>query len=447
MANNVILNAPTVGGGQTIATEDVGGVQFQRIKLALGGSGVDLGDVSNTNPLTVQMGGPSVGAFGDLIAQPLSPVVQLDFVYGINTQTGASTLANTGVAGTSNGRLELQTGVNSAGSAIFQSRKTAKYRPGQGMVARWTWAYTTGVPSSTQISGVGSSTNGYFLGYNGSTFGLLHRNSGSDTWVAQSSWNGDKCNGAGVSGFNLNPTFGNVFMVQYPYLGYGCVSFWVLNPATATWILAHVIQYPNTTTALQLSNPNMFFYAQVLNSGNTSNLTGYCGSVGFFAVGALSTTSAPRWAADNNKAAITAETNILSIRNCTTYNGVTNRSLIRINQITFANGTNTSTNIGTMRVRIGATVGGAPAFTPTNGSTADNGVTVTSGNSIASVDTAGTTSTGGTYVFNISTNNAGTNSVDVSEQGLVIAPGETMTFGGFATASSSQVVSVNWSEE
>lgn len=448
MSDNITLNLATVGGGKTVAAEDLSGVMFQRVKLALGGSGTDLGDVSNINPLTVQMGGSSVSTFGDLIAQPLTPVVQLDFVYGVNTQTGVTTVANGGTVDTNSSRLRLQTSTDVAGSAIFQSRKTAKYRPGQGMLARFTAVYTAGAANSTQIYGVGTATDGYFFGYNGTTFGICHRNNGSDTWYSQSvDWNGDKCNGAGVSGFNLDPTLGNVFMVQYPYLGYGCITFWILNPSTACWILAHTISYPNTTVTVQLSNPNMFFYAQVLNSGNNTNLVGYCGSVGIFAVGVLSGIGGPRWAYDNNKSSVTAETNLFSLRNCTTYNGVTNRSLIRIHSLTFAGGNYGNNGVSVVRLRIGATVGGTPAFSTISGTSVDDGVTITSGNSVSSVDKAGTTSTGGTLVWAGGVNVISNLHVDLSDENIYVSPGETLTVAGFSTVSAVLNAAVSWTED
>ena len=47
-------NVPvTPGTGATIATDDVGGTQFQRVKLALGADGVHDGDVSSANPMPV----------------------------------------------------------------------------------------------------------------------------------------------------------------------------------------------------------------------------------------------------------------------------------------------------------------------------------------------------------------------------------------------------------
>lgn len=388
-----------------------------------------------------------LGPFGDLIAQPLTPLIQMDFVHGINTQTGVGSVVTTGVADTNLSRLRLQTGTGAAGSAVFQSRKPAKYRAGQGVVARFTAAFTAGVANSSQGYGAGSATDGYFFGTNGAASGIWYSAWGTPQWIAQSSWNRDKCDGSGASRFTWDPTLGNVFCIKYPYLGYGDITFWMLNPATARWILCHVIAYPNTTLAVQLGNPNLHFYGWVTNAGNTTNLTSYSASVGFFLVGERSFAGNPKWAADSNKAAVTAETNLLSIRNATTYNGVANKSLIRLNSLSFAGGSPTATVISVLRIRLGATVGGVPAFAAINGTTANAGVTITNGNSIASIDTAGTTATGGTYLFNCSVSASGTNIIDLTPLNFFIAPGETMTFSGFATASATQTVSVNWSED
>jgi hypothetical protein len=92
---------------------------------------------------------------------------------------------------TATGRLRLQSNTNAAGNASYSSRRAAKYRPGQGITARFTAAFTTGVANSTQIVGVGNATNGYFFGYNGTAFGICHRNGGADTWIAQANFNGD----------------------------------------------------------------------------------------------------------------------------------------------------------------------------------------------------------------------------------------------------------------
>lgn len=54
MADNTILNAGA--SGDVIASDDIGGVKFQRVKLVEGADGVNDGDISAANPLPVTAG-------------------------------------------------------------------------------------------------------------------------------------------------------------------------------------------------------------------------------------------------------------------------------------------------------------------------------------------------------------------------------------------------------
>lgn len=53
MADNTILNLGS--GGDTIATDDISGVKYQRVKLIHGADGVNDGDVSEVNPFPVTL--------------------------------------------------------------------------------------------------------------------------------------------------------------------------------------------------------------------------------------------------------------------------------------------------------------------------------------------------------------------------------------------------------
>jgi len=478
MSDNTRLN-PGASGDEIRSVAKTAGVKTQSVVLDLGGAGVEsllapgnalpvTGPATNTElravplpvsgPLTdaalraaslpVTFDPSLVSSFGDLNTAELSSQVYLDFIYGINSQKGESSVVASGTVDTNAGRLRVQTGTNAAGSAIFNSRKPVKYRPGQGTVARFTAAFTTGVASSTQFIGVGSSTDGYFYGFNGVTFGILWRNKGVDTWIAQSSWNGDKCDGTGASGQTWNPVFGNVCMIKYPFLGYGNITFWVQDTETSAWILCHTIKYANTTVDTQLGNPNLYFYAQALNTGNASNLIMYTGSVGIFTCGSRGHSSAPKWAADNYKAAITAETALLNIKNCTSYNGEVNRGLIRLNSVTFTTSTTTKTAAaGFLRFRVGATLGGTPAYEPVAGTSADNGITITAGNSVASVDKAATTVADGTLIFSISLSDAGNTILDLTDYEISVGPSETLTLSGFGTSALFMSATTTWTED
>ena len=102
---------------------------------------------------TVQFDASNLSAFGTLETNELTPIVQMDVVYGINTQTSTTTVLNSATVDTNASRLRMQSGTNSAGSAIFSSRRPAKYKTGQGMVARFTYVWTNNSASNTHYFG------------------------------------------------------------------------------------------------------------------------------------------------------------------------------------------------------------------------------------------------------------------------------------------------------
>lgn len=400
--------------------------------------------MSHITNAPVEFGLSYLSALGTLETAELSPILQMDFVYGINTQTGIATVSN-GVVDTNGGRLRLQSGTNSAGSATFLSRKPAKYRPGQGVTARFTPVFATGVPNSTQIIGLGNETDGYFFGYNGASFGILHRRGGVDTWTSLENWDASDEDGSSGTAYLYDKTKGTPVMIKYPYLGYGNISFYLQRRGTSRWSLVHTIHYSNTTNVVQVSNPSLSFYAQVLNAGNTTNLTMYCGSVGVFLSGIRSFTGSPKWAVDSNKSGVTTEINLLTLKNATSYNGVTNRGLLRLNSISISS--SAASGVVVFRFKVGATLGGSPSYTPVNGTTGNGGATITNGHSLASYDVAGTTITNGMYQWGATVDNPNSSIIDLIPYDLFIAPGETGTISGFSTVTSALGVVLNWSED
>lgn len=396
------------------------------------------------SPVFVEIAGNNTGVFGDLMTAEVTPVIQIDFVYGIHPQLGSSTIVNAGVVDSSSSRLRLQSGTNSAGSATFMSVNPARYRPGQGNTARFTALWTGSAADSKQIVGMGDNGDGYFFGYNGTSFGILHKNKSVETWIPQAQWNHDTADGNGISGINWDKTKGNVMMIQYPFLGFGDIKFFVEGQEHGRFTLVHVIEYANQNTEVEVSNPSLKFKAQVVNSGNTTNLTMYVGSVGVFVNGPR-VYLGPQFGVSNIKTTITTEQSIFAIRNATTYNGTINTGLIRLRSLSFAN--DNATAIGTMRIIKGATIGGAPAFTPISGTTANNGLTITSGASSVSYDVAGTTGTGGYTVFNTLTSRNTSEEMDLTPYNIYLAPGEDAIFAAQCSAATSFGIAVNWNED
>ena len=83
MADNIAI---TAGTGTTVATDDIGGVHFERVKLIHGADGTNDGDVATTNPL------PIAGPGGIIIA--VAPTVTAGAYSAKDAVGGEITFAN-----------------------------------------------------------------------------------------------------------------------------------------------------------------------------------------------------------------------------------------------------------------------------------------------------------------------------------------------------------------
>lgn len=147
-----------IGGGTILATNDSG----DPVSLASTAEG----------HLEVAIHGPRL-PFGAMDMAELHPVFQQDAVYGILASEVIETTSSGTTSGASN-LFTVSTSNTTAGSfATIQSRKRLRYRPGQGVVARYTALFTSGVTNAVQVAGVGTAESGYYFGYNGATFGIL----------------------------------------------------------------------------------------------------------------------------------------------------------------------------------------------------------------------------------------------------------------------------------
>lgn len=110
MADNYTTNPGT--GGSTFASDDIGGVQFPRVKLVLGGDGVNDGDASATNPL----------ATADIFTNPSA-----NFTRPADTTAYAAgdLVANSTTAG-SVSPMSLTVARNAAGSFLIHRLKLHK---------------------------------------------------------------------------------------------------------------------------------------------------------------------------------------------------------------------------------------------------------------------------------------------------------------------------------
>ncbi len=379
------------------------------------------------------------GAFGEVeVVQP-TPVVQADFIYNVNADMVDSTVTGSGTVTQASAMVVLQTTAATSSSAKVETKRYLKYRPGQGCHVRGTALFTTGVAGSEQLFGAGDDVDGLFFGFNGTSFGIMTRNNSVDTWVAQASWNGDKMDGAGGStnptGQTLDPTKGNVYQVNFQWLGFGYIEFAIEEAATGRFVPVHSIQYANSNTVPSLLNPSFPILWSAENTSNNTNIT----VKGASCVGEIEgkiVYLGPTNAIGNTKTGVTTTfTNILTIRNKSSYQSQTNRTPINLLKYTIAVDGNKPAEY---ELVLNTTLGGTPSYTD-----------ISTNTSVVDYDTAGTTLTGGQVIdFGVLAAAGAASEAGINTTDIILSPGDTLTLAVRATSTTTDVtVAIRWVED
>lgn len=489
--------------------------------------------------------------FGSIHAESLTPIFQVDSVYGINTSevistignaaspAGATSATNTGT----NNLFKCSTGTTAYSFGSIQSRRRLRYRPGQGVVGRFTALYSTPAANSILVAGLGTSESGYYFGYNGTSFGILHSTggvreiqtltvttastatndynitlagttynvtatnngsttktayeisqgtyagwkavargatvvfladsagnktgtfsvaqsgagtpaagsfaetlagvAGTDTWIPQSSWNGDTLDGTGTSGITLDPSKGNVFQIDIQYLGFGAVVFKVeSNPTNGNnpdFVIAHTMRFANSRTSTTVNQPAFPFTMSAYSAGSTTDVYVSCASFAGFIEGERKNVG-PRmspFVETNGYVGSTASTYypLFTLRNDLTHShsGVTeraNQSVVYPLSISASHDDATPITFYLIR---NATLGGTPSFTRFGTSSClywDTAATTCSFTSNQQVQFAYCLgqSSGGAYTF---------------EDEISMQPGETLTLAARAVTGTATYVTAS----
>ena len=136
--------------------------------------------------VAAKLSGPTmagqVSAFGEPLAISPTAVVQLDAIYGTTSDVIQTYTSGTGsVAGSINGMFQTSTGTTQGGYGVLRSKRFLRYRPGQGIVTRFTAMFTTGVAGSRQFAGLANQENRVSFGYDGTRFGICRSTGGKAT--------------------------------------------------------------------------------------------------------------------------------------------------------------------------------------------------------------------------------------------------------------------------
>jgi hypothetical protein len=215
---------------------------------------------TSTSPITVVPGGNSVDAFGRLrVSNPLT-IFDSKNVMSKNNLFSESLTANGTVTYTANkSTVNLNVTEVSGDKTIRQSKRVMSYQPGKSLLVFNTFIMNTLTANLKQKVGLFDANNGIFFYADGTTLKIVRRTytSGAavDTEISQSSWNGDKLNGTGSSGFTLDATKSNILFIDIEWLGVGSVRVgFVINGQLIT---AHTFNNANSLTTVYMQTANL----------------------------------------------------------------------------------------------------------------------------------------------------------------------------------------------
>lgn len=162
----------------------------------------------------------------------------------------------------------------------------------------------------------------------------------TDTWVAQADWNidgmGDVGNTKNPSGMTLDHMKGNIYKIQYQWLGFGPIYFYVEKDGAkdlqgkSVFQLVHVIEYNNANTTPSIFNPTLPLCMMAGNTSNTSDIVMYSGSMAGFVEGKTNGADIHHGVEATKTNAGTAEIPILTVRNKLIYQGKVNRNRVKL---------------------------------------------------------------------------------------------------------------------
>ena len=318
--------------------------------------------------------------------------------------------------------------------AVTASGSTAicAYQISQGNYAQSSGGWTAEAIGNVvyfvrQIAGPSAVASTFAAGGTGSaaTFAKLTAGVAATTsFVPQASWNGTVPVG-------FDPLKGNVYGVQFQYLGYGDAFFYIEDGLTGRFSLVHTVQNANTVTSPVLRNPNLYLTWEARNTGASSAQTLYAASGGAFIEG-VTVPMTSQFAQVATKELIAGtETAVLSLRTDTVF---ANRASMA--QVTLVLSSVAADGTKSVEVRLykNSTLTSAQFV-------AVNAV------SCVSYDNSATAVSGGILVFAFTVAKTGDLTQALDMLSILLQAGETLTVTATSSRTSDVTVALAWYED
>ena len=233
-----------------------------------------LANIVSAQPVNVNFYGSALDAFGRArFSQPYT-LFDSQNRYAKNDLFDETTATGGTVTYTANeSTVNLNVTTSSGSEVVRQTYRSFSYQPGKSLLVMNTFAMPAAQANQRVRIGYFGTENGVFLERDGTTVYIVRRTyvSGAavDTRVAQSSWNGDKLDGTGDSGFTLDLTKTQIFWQDFEWLGVGSVRAGFVIDGQV--IICHTFQNANSLTSVYMTTAILPVRYEITNTGATAS--------------------------------------------------------------------------------------------------------------------------------------------------------------------------------
>lgn len=395
---------------------------------------------------------PYVDAFGRLRTGAPFCLSDHMFEYDLNPLFWDSIIVGSATVTSSalSSGFTLATTAANGDSVKFQTRMYHRYQPGRSQLVFMTG--TMGAPKAgvTQRIGYYGERDGLFFEQTIAGAAVVRRTNTSgtptDNRIPQSQWNTDKLDGTGPSGFTLDLTKTQIFVIDMEWLGVGQTRWGFQIDGVVTY--CHVEYHANTTfTVPYMRTANLPLRYELTNTSATAGATtmlGICGTV--LAEGGQDV-QGMNFSASNGATTRAAAAGtylpVLSIRPALTFAGIMNRVFLTVDFLRVFVDANAA-----VRIVLNPTLTGASFNAVDTNSTAqfDIAATVMSGGTVMYSDYAVASGPGGNAVGAVGANpNFQRRPLTLNAAGTV---GDILTVGvaGVGTATPNVSAALGWME-
>lgn len=223
----------------------------------------------------VSFGGTSIDAFGRLRSSEPYTLFDSQNKYAADNQFNETTASGgTSTFLPNEASVSLNVTTTSGSEVVRQSYRRFPYQPGKSLLVLSTFVMDDSEPNLRQRVGYFDTQNGVFFQKTGTTNQFVLRSyiSGSvddSRTVSQSSWNGDKLDGTGSSGYVLDPTKAQILWMDFEWLGVGSVRCgFVIN---GEYILCHTFHNANIITSVYMTTAILPLRCEIKNIATASS--------------------------------------------------------------------------------------------------------------------------------------------------------------------------------